>query len=233
VISVGAVAPSQLPGYGYDGTVPGWSATGNGKRNPDAAAPGRSIASYRVPGSTIDTLVPEARYGDDLFLGSGTSQAAAVTSGVVAAMLQYHPEYTPDRVKATLEYRANEIDPYSQIKDGDGAVDGVYSVVFGGPFAPTQRHPKADQPGHISTPTGSTWSGGTWSGGTWSGSTWSGSTWSGGTWSGSTWSGSTWSGSTWSGSTWSGGTWSGATWSGATWSGGTWSGGTWSGNGWS
>lgn len=233
VISVGAVAPTPSYFYGYEGTVPAWSANGNGHRNPDAVAPGRSIASYRVPGSTIDNLIPGARYGDGLFLGSGTSQAAAVTSGVVAAMLHYHPEYTPDRVKATLEYRADEIDPYSEIKDGEGAVDGAYSVVYGGPSASPQSHPKADQPGHITTPTGNTWSGGTWSGSTWSGSTWSGSTWSGGTWSGSTWSGSTWSGSTWSGSTWSGGTWSGGTWSGSTWSGSTWSGGTWSGNGWS
>lgn len=233
VISVGAVEATQLPAYGYEGIVPAWSATGNGKRNPDAAAPGRSIASYRVPGSTIDTVVPAARYGDDLFLGSGTSQAAAVTSGVVAAMLQYHPGYTPDQVKATLEYRADEIDPTSKIKDGEGAVDGVYSVLYGSPFAAPQSYPKADQPGHITTPTGSTWSGGTWSGGTWSGSTWSGTTWSGGTWSGSTWSGATWSGSTWSGSTWSGGTWSGGTWSGNSWSGATWSGSTWSGNGWS
>ncbi len=232
VISVGAVDPTKLVGYGYQGPIPAWSATGNGHRDPDAAAPGRSIASYRVPGSTIDNLVPEARYGDDLFLGSGTSQAAAVTSGVVAAMLQYHPDYTPDRVKAALEYRANEIDPNSHTKDGDGAIDGVYSVLYGGPLTPAQNHPKADQPAHITTPTGSTWTGGTWSGGTWSGSTWSGATWSGGTWSGSTWSGATWSGSTWSGSTWSGGTWSGSTWSGNTWSGATWSGTTWSGNGW-
>ena len=63
VISVGALE-ATLSSSGYQHAVPGWSATGNGLRNPDATAPGRSIASYRVPGSTIDTLVPEARYGD-------------------------------------------------------------------------------------------------------------------------------------------------------------------------
>ena len=234
VISVGALE-STLGHYGYEHAVPDWSATGNGSRDPDAAAPGRSIASYRVPGSTIDNLVPQARYGTDFFLGSGTSQAAAVTSGVAAAMLQYHPEYTPDIVKAALEYRADEIDWYSEVKDGAGAIDGAASVVYGRPYAVSpQSHTKAAGAGTgIATPTGATWSGGTWSGGTWSGATWSGATWSGGTWSGATWSGATWSGATWSGATWSGGTWSGATWSGATWSGATWSGATWSGGGWS
>ena len=207
VIAVGALETVlERRGLGYG--VPDWSATGDGSRDPDPAAPGRSIASYRVPGSTVDTMVPGARNGDDFFLGTGTSQAAAVTSGVVAAMLQYHPEYTPDMVKATLEYRANEIYPNSEVKDGNGAVNGPASVVSGGPnrMAP-QDHPEANGPGSgIVTPTGATWTGGEWTDASWSGSTWSGAVWSGATWSGSTWSGATWSGATWSGSTWSGAT---------------------------
>jgi serine protease AprX len=234
VISVGALE-QVLSSYRSRYAVPAWSATGNGNRNPDATAPGRSIASYRVPGSTIDNLIPKARYGTDFFLGSGTSQAAAVTSGVAAAMLQYHPEYTPDMVKATLTYRAIEIDPTSTLRDGEGAVNGPHSVVYGGPsWVGRQNHPRAAGSGKgLVTPTGATWSGGGWAGATWSGATWSGKVWSGATWSGATWSGATWSGATWSGATWSGATWSGATWSGATWSGATWSGATWSGNGWS
>ncbi len=232
VVAVGAVDSRVSPFMFTDRTVPEWS-QGGFDRTPDLVAPGTSIASYRVPGSAIDEAAPGGRYGDGLFLGSGTSQAAAVTSGVAAVLIANNPSLTPDQVKATIETGSWELPLIGDDRQGDGHIDG--SSAFGAPvtWQPAQSFPSASGPGTgIIAPTGSTWSGGTWSGSTWSGSTWSGSTWSGGTWSGSTWSGSTWSGSTWSGSTWSGGTWSGSTWSGGTWSGSTWSGGTWSGNGW-
>jgi serine protease AprX len=232
VISVGAMESTWFRRR-YRNSVPEWSALGDGNRNPDAVAPGRSIASYRVPGSAVDTAAPLARYGTDLFLGSGTSQAAAVTSGVVAALLQYHPELTPDQTKATLEYWADDID--SGLRDGAGAIDGPSSVVYGAQGQmPTQNHPKAAGAGTgIATPTGATWSGGGWTGASWSGASWSGTVWSGASWSGASWSGASWSGASWSGASWSGASWSGASWSGASWSGASWSGASWSGASWS
>jgi len=211
-----------------------WSSRGDDVRNPDLVAPGRSIASYRVPGSTADLANPAARYGTGLFLGSGTSQAAAVTSGVAARMLDHFPNMDLNELKETLLAEAETSLDYGARAIGNGVIDAEDAwerPVFG---ASAPSHPRAAGPGTgLMAPSGATWSGGTWSGGTWSGATWSGATWSGGTWSGATWSGATWSGATWTGATWSGATWSGATWSGATWSGATWSGATWSGNGWS
>ena len=210
-----------------------WSANGNGQRNPDLVAAGRSIASYRVPGSTIDLLAPHARFGDDLFLGSGTSQSAAVTSGVAALLLQAHPDLTNDQLKATFTRNATDVlkDPVE--RKGNGILDLEKAEDELNIDDADQKYPTAaGEDVGIVAPTGATWSGGTWSGATWSGATWSGATWSGATWSGAGWKGATWSGATWSGATWSGATWSGATWSGATWSGATWSGATWSGAGW-
>ena len=210
-----------------------FTSQGDGVRNPDLMAPGASIASYRVPGSTIDTLVPTARYGTDLFRGSGSSQAAAVTAASAARLLGAYPSMTPDEVKETLVETTEHDLGYGSHIVGSGMIDTEDAWQYPH-YGADQNHPTAAGAGTgIVTPTGSTWSGGTWSGSTWSGSTWSGSTWSGGTWSGATWSGSTWSGATWSGSTWSGSTWSGSTWSGSTWSGSTWSGSTWSGSTWS
>jgi serine protease AprX len=210
-----------------------WTGQGDGNRNPDLAAPGVSIASYRVPGSTIDNAVPSARVGDDLFRGSGSSQAAAAVSASAARLFENNPNLTPDEMKATLENSA--LTRLSGVDDqlGEGIVRGGVAWQNQAYGAAEQDFDRAAGPGTgIAAPTGATWSGGTWSGATWSGATWSGATWSGATWSGGTWSGATWSGATWSGATWSGATWSGATWSGATWSGATWSGATWSGNGW-
>src|SRR5690349_8268185 len=68
----------------------------------DLLAPGTSIPSLRVPGSNIDVNFPSARTGDTLFRGSGTSQAAAVTSAAAALLLQAKPTLTPDQVKDLL-----------------------------------------------------------------------------------------------------------------------------------
>jgi serine protease AprX len=76
-------------------------ATG-GVQKPDVLAPGVSMVSGRAPGSTIDTFRPEARLGTTLFKGSGTSQAAAVVSGVVARMLEASPGLRPGQVKTAL-----------------------------------------------------------------------------------------------------------------------------------
>ncbi|MCP5030664.1 MAG: S8 family serine peptidase [Actinomycetia bacterium] len=185
------------------GKVSTWSATGDGDRNPDLITVGRSIASYRVPGSTIDAAAPSARYRADLFLGSGTSQAAAVVTGVAALILEAQPELTPDELKATMTRNAiDSSDPSA--KEGNGRLSGNKAEKELNISSATQNHSAAaGEASGITTPNGATWSGGTWSGATWSGATWSGATWSGATWSGATWSGATWSGATWSGNGWS------------------------------
>ena len=58
--------------------------------------------SLRAPGSTVDGLNPSARVGDAYFKGSGTSQAAAIVSGVLARMFDADPALTPDEAKAAL-----------------------------------------------------------------------------------------------------------------------------------
>ena len=53
-----------------------------------------------MPGSFIDTVFGgTGRLGDRFFRGSGTSQAAAITSGVAALILSRRPDLTPDQVK--------------------------------------------------------------------------------------------------------------------------------------
>ncbi len=197
VLSVGA-ADNTTGANEENQHVTSWSSRGDNVRNPDLVAPGRSIASYRVPGSTADVSNPSARYGNGFFLGSGTSQAAAVTSGVAARMLDHFPDMTVDELKVNLIKEAETDLDYGPAAIGHGVIDAEDSwelVGFGAP--PQVYHPAASVRTGLLAPTGATWSGGTWSGATWSGATWSGATWSGGTWSGATWSGATWSGNGW------------------------------------
>ncbi len=257
-----AVSAAELfTGYGWG--VPTWAPSGDSVRNPDLIAPGTSIRSLRVPGSRIDTEHPNARITDDarLFLGSGTSQAAAVTSGAVALLLDQRPDLTPDQVKNLLTASAADVFEKVRFK-GHGLLDVAAAIQ-----APTPSSSQTFQPAtglgsleasrgddHVAingtvlegeiTVTGARWNPITWIAAsekaqawtgddTWSGSSWSGSSWSGSSWSGSSWSGSSWSGSSWSGSSWSGSSWSGSSWSGSSWSGSSWSGSSWSGSSWS
>jgi serine protease AprX len=76
--------------------------TGEGIAKPDLIAPGVSIVSHRSTGSTVDELRPRARLDEHYFKGTGTSQAAAVVSGVAARMFDAAPAMTPDEAKAAL-----------------------------------------------------------------------------------------------------------------------------------
>jgi len=71
---------------------------------------------------------------ESLFTMSGTSQAAAVTSGVVALMLQADPSLTPDNVKCQLMASARPALTsagalaYSVFQQGAGLVNAVSAV---------------------------------------------------------------------------------------------------------
>ena len=244
-----------------DDVIADFSSRGDGVRNPDIAAPGKSIAALRDPESYIDTEYPAARVDERFFKGSGTSQAAAVVSGAVALLLQQRPELTPDQVKALLRQTAMPMPTAGAAAAGAG----LFNVrrAAGARPNPTmiQRHAPATGLGSLELARGSAhvadggvelvgeqtilgpwdparWTvdalaGRTWSGGMWNGQQWTGDCWCADSWSGRTWSGWTWSGESWAGRTWSGRTWSGRTWSGRTWSGEAWSGLTWSGWTWS
>ncbi|MGI9597195.1 MAG: S8 family serine peptidase, partial [Acidimicrobiales bacterium] len=153
--------------------VTSWSSRGDDNRNPDLVAPGRSIASYRVPGSTADLAVPEARRSGDLFLGSGTSQSAAVVSGVAARMLDHFPNMNIDELKETLRRNTETALDFGERAIGTGVIDA--EDAYEDPkSAQPQSHQRATGNGSgLAAPTGATWSGGTWSGATWSGATWS------------------------------------------------------------
>jgi serine protease AprX len=246
VLSVGADAAAGTPNVNDD-SVPAFSNVGDGVRNPDLIAPGRSLVSLRVPGSWIDVNHPEGFVNARYFRGSGTSQAAAAMSGAVADVLQQRPTLTPDQVKALFVGTASPIPNTPAATQGAGFVNVASALNAPTPQA-VQSWPVATGAGTLEGARGSlhltqhgvvlsgeqdifgqpfdsasmaalTATGSSWSGGMWNGSSWSGSSWSGSSWSGSSWSGSSWSGSSWSGSSWSGSTWSGSSWSDMLWGG--------------
>lgn len=85
---------------------------GDGVRNPDVAAPGAHIQSLRADGSDASDNHSDVGgvEGDKTPLtGTGTSQSAAVTSGVLALLYQQNPNMAPDQAKALLIATAQPI----------------------------------------------------------------------------------------------------------------------------
>jgi serine protease AprX len=264
VIGVGGydTKGTSMPNDDAMGTYSASSSGCGSCKNPDFVAVGSHLQGLRVPGSYIDQTHPEGLLGSRYFRGSGTSEAAAITSGSIAELLSMYPTLTPDQVKRF--FTNNGV----SVPGADSQVQGAGELNLGALTSKdptqsyTQKFANATGTGTLEGARGSdhmtddgvvlsgekdifghTFSssamaiaeaaGNSWSGGAWNGNSWSGNSWSGNSWSGNTWSGNSWSGNSWSGNTWSGNTWSGNSWSGNTWSGSSWSGNTWSGNTWS
>lgn len=260
VMAVGASNPN--------GTVPtkddvllASSARGDGIRNPDLVAPGRSLQGLRVPGSFIDITFPAARITDRFFRGSGTSQAAAIVSGAAALVIQQRPGITPDQLKGLLTSSAADL-PAADVQ-GQGAGILNLTAAFNTPTLPSfQAWPRSTGLGSLELARGRnhlvldgvtlegerdifgaafdsvamaapTLAGTTWTGGTWNGSVWTGPGWAGNEWSTTEWSSLSWAGNEWSSYTWSGNEWSGNEWSANEWSANEWSASEWSASEWS
>jgi serine protease AprX len=237
-----------------DDTVASFSSLGptqDALAKPDLVAPGIRIVSDRAAGSTIDQLYPKARIGSDYFKGTGTSQAAAIVSGIAALMFQANPRLTPDVAKATLLGTTND-DLVGQPGAGRGLVDAHAAVIAAATGVYATRPANlglrpSNGEGSLEASRGSlhvyvdlngdgklqlltgeidvlgnSWSEDGWSGNSWSGNSWSAYTFEAPQWADGSWSGNSWSGTSWSGNSWSGNSWSGNSWSGDAWSGNSW-----------
>jgi serine protease AprX len=209
-----------------------------GVAKPDVVAAGVHVLGVINASSQIAGDHPEGWAGHGLFKGSGTSEATAVTSGVVAAYLSEHPHATPLQVKAAIRADAA---PMRDSRAGAGLVqmtdavasDATAASAGEGGFDAVSWSANAwsGLPGW-QTQLESMWSGPAWDAVTWSAVTWSAVTWSDSQWSAVSWSAVSWSAVSWSAVSWSAVTWSAVTWSAVTWSAVTWSAVSWSDYGW-
>jgi serine protease AprX len=111
VITVGGV-DDKGTNSNEDDVPATWSSVGrtqDGFAKPDIMAPGARMVSTLSPGSAFSALCPTCIVAGEYIRAGGTSMAAPVVSGVVAAMLQRHPEWTPDQVKAVLKSTGRSI----------------------------------------------------------------------------------------------------------------------------
>jgi serine protease AprX len=259
VLAVGADDPAGTLATADD-SVPRFAQHGTIDRPVDVIAPGTHVLGLRVPGSFIDSLnTNTGRVGSRFQRGSGTSEATAITTGVVALLAQKYPLATPDQLKALLRSttvplpRGNKsaTDPRTILYSGNGIVNadraaaaplpvavqiaapssgtGNLDATRGGVYVTDNGVPLTGQKDIFGRPFNS------------AGMataqllavSWTGGVWNASRWTGDGWAGGSWTGATWTGTDWAGSRWSGSRWSGMSWDGSRWSGTGWSGSRWS
>lgn len=251
VLTVGAADLRDTIQVSDDTIAPFSSAgpTADGFTKPDISAPGVTLVSNRVIAGTADLHHPLARIGDAYFKGSGTSQAAAVVSGVAALMFQADPSLTPDVAKAILMGTAKSANGLktTPLVDAFGAAEAALRHRYDARPAnqglvPSNGlgslegsrgtfHVYADMDGDgVMEPVvgevdvlGALWDARSWSARSWSSGSWDGAAWSPYVAESDGWDARSWSARSWSGTCWDARSWSGSDWSAAGWSGGSWS----------
>lgn len=141
VVTVGAMSDDYTPADGSDDRLATWSSTGptfEGFVKPDLVAPGGHVLSLMDKFDYVPTMYPQFHDGNVYFTMSGTSQAAAVVSGVAAQILSANPALGNNDVKCALIATVRvAIDgqgggaAYSIFQQGAGLVD-AYGAVYSG-----------------------------------------------------------------------------------------------------
>lgn len=123
IITVGAVTDSYTSNFDSDDKIASFSAAGptvEGFVKPEIVAPGGHVSGLMSFDSELVKQHPEFHDGGRYFEMSGTSQAAAAVSGVIALILTNDPTLTPDEVKCRI------MDSAKIAKNSDGSL--AYSV---------------------------------------------------------------------------------------------------------
>jgi serine protease AprX len=222
-----------------DDTLGWWSAWGvptDSTAKPDVIAPGRRLVSIRVPGSTLDTMLPDhvvtANNGMSYFRLTGTSMSTAVMSGAVALLLEHQPSLSPDQVKKILTSStqpfglggppagagAGLIDASSVwassvrgtnnagLRLANGAARTLYSVVYNHPLAWRSL-----------TYMGTNWLGYTWLTLPWNDPTWDNIAWDNIAWDNIAWDNIAWDNIAWDNIAWDNIAWDSSEWNNIAW----------------
>ena len=164
-----------------------YGTTSDGFNKPDLVAPGKNIVSILAKWKCVLAKEhPDHVVDRNYFRMSGTSMAAAVTSGSVALLLQDEPGLNPDQVKYRLMTTAR---PFNY-GNGAGYLD-IYNAVYGD----TSETANTGNPASQLLWTGSdpvNWGSVNWSSVNWSSVNWSSVNWSSVNWSSVNWASVYW-----------------------------------------
>ncbi|HEX8001871.1 MAG TPA: S8 family peptidase [Mycobacteriales bacterium] len=247
VITAGAVDDRETPALDDD-RLPNFSSRGPapfGIAKPDVVAPGARLISLRTAGSYVEEHAGAGQLaGTPYRRGSGTSMAAAVTSGAVALLLERHPGWSPDRVKYALTATAGKVAARDarlvgagliRVNAADAALPGLANqgavtpatgtgslqdsrgTVVVGQCTDAQQCAQCDAEGGCPAITGeNTAQGRAYNSGQYAAANWTDSSWYTSQWAAPLLD-TGWYGNSWLGNSWLGNSWLGNSWLGSSW----------------
>ena len=252
VITAGAYDDGHDTNLDND-AVTAWSSRGptvDGVNKPDLVAPGRTLVSTVDPHSLIAKQHPEALVGRGYIMGSGTSQAAAVTSGAVALLLSARPSLSPDQVKAALRSTAVRITDTPRSVQGKGrvALDVALSATASSSVqtgwatglgsleaSRGNRHllttcPGTSQPRAISGEMDALcrpWNADSWTADSWTADSWTADSWTADSWTADSWTADSWTADSWTADSWTADSWTADSWTADSWTADSWTADSW------
>ena len=230
-----------------------WSSQGptsQGVSKPDLVASGRTLIATRAPGSTVEAQNPRALVGGSYIKGSGTSEAAAVVSGLSALLLSAHPGWTPDQVKAALMRTALPLGGVATSAQGAGRVQaasavnadvsGVASAALGSDGSGTLVGSRGSSAPVSITCNGTTktlndetttwcspWDSTAWTSTAWTSTAWTSTAWTSTAWTSSAWTSTAWTSTAWTSTAWTSTAWTSSAWTSTAWTSSAWTSSAW------
>jgi len=140
IITVGIVTDSWTPETRDDDYIPDFSSRGptpTGHIKPDVVALGGHMTGLIYPDSSLALEQPEDMLKTGEFVSTGSSQASAMVSGILALLLQLEPDLTPNELKCKLITSAEPAInrdgklAYSPFQQGFGYVTAARAVTLG------------------------------------------------------------------------------------------------------
>ena len=183
------------------------SDTVKGVLKPDVVANGVHVMGILPADSVLANASGTTHLDNGLYRGSGTSQAAAVTSGVVALFLAAHPGASPAQVKGSIRCAADNIKGTK--RDGAGLLNATTKVC-------------ADDNGQALDGSGDTTGEASFDASSWGASSWGASSWGASSWGASSWGASSWGASSWAASSWAASSWGASSWAASSWAADDW-----------
>jgi serine protease AprX len=240
VVTVGAFNDNATTSTGDD-SIPSFSSVGptsyDALAKPDLVAPGQHVVSLAAPGSTIASQYPSALIGGANFIGSGTSFAAAITSGAAALVMQAHPDAVPNGVKGRLLASATAPAWGDPLVAGHGDLSAFGATAMAQIRLPQLPASLLPAVAGTTVSMGSVWAQSSWNPANYTGiatlsAGWNSAGWNSAGWNSAGWNSAGWNSAGWNSAGWNSAGWNSAGWNSAGWNSAGWNSAGWNSAGW-
>jgi serine protease AprX len=219
VITVGAVDIKASNDTKDDFNAP-WSAYGythDGFAKPELAAPGRYMIEKPPLGATLFADYPTNILSGGKLQLSGTSFSAPLVSGMAAALLASHPDWTPDQVKGALMVSAVPLNRAALNSIGVGEANIQKALAL----RDTPPNPNLGLNRFlIPDPAGGPlpiFDADSWVSAVQNDASWNSASWTSASWNSASWTSASWASASWNSASWTSASWTSASWTSASW----------------